>query len=75
MNKHFHNILALMDAAENVPDGITFTKERDILIDSELPLCPSFIESLTNYCNAHDLRHSGANSPSPYFLIINPKNE
>jgi hypothetical protein len=51
MNKHFHNILALMDAAENVPDGIVLTKCKDIIISDDSFLCPTFCSSIVNYCN------------------------
>jgi hypothetical protein len=74
MNKHFHNLLAIMDSAETVPDEIKFTEKKDIYITSDLPMCPSFIDSVVNYCQSHNLRHTAANYPVPFILILNPNN-
>lgn len=74
MNKHFSAILAIMDAAEIVPDDIRYTTKKDILITAELPMSPVFIREMENYCVENDLRFTGSVFPNPYFLVLNPKN-
>lgn len=74
MNKHFSAILAIMDAAEIVPDEIAFTSIRNIYIRSELGISPDFREDIVSYCDANELSYKEGEHPEPYFLILNPKN-
>lgn len=72
MNKHFHNILAIMDAAENVPDDIRFTAKKNIMISAKQPLCPSFIRAMEYYCTENYLTHTYTENS---FWVKNPKGD
>lgn len=74
MNKHFSAILAIMDAADIVPDEIRFTEDRDILIVADGVFDPFFGKNIENYCIDNGLYFEFSFYGIQRYLIKNPKN-